>query len=216
MQADALRSMLHRSDELHHELLRRVEGVPIATCERSAAVSGMCSVSLEHAFGLRTLLAIGCCTPAIALLRLQFESLTRAMWAHYVAQEAEIAKLNAPLTLDSEQAAKNLPSVLGMVEEIGKGAGTKVPAKAYQMLAHFKDMQWKSLNSFVHGGIHPLRRQVEGYPVQLILEVLRSSNGLATMAGMTLALLTGDRSVAQAMGRIQPEFQDCLPALQTP
>jgi hypothetical protein len=116
------------------------------------------------------------------------------------------------LTTASEQAAKGLPSQVEMLEQIRKGVGTKVPAAAVEMLDQFRKISWHSLNSYVHAGIHVLRRQADGYPVQLILDVLRSSNGLSTMAGMTLALLT-DEATARSMGRIQPEFADCLPEL---
>lgn len=69
------------------------------------------------------------------------------------------------------------------------------------------------MNSFVHGGIHPLRRSAEGFPVHLVLQVLRNTNALATMTGMALAILTGDEAIAKPMGKIQPEFADCLPDL---
>lgn len=88
-----------------------------------------------------------------------------------------------------------------------------MPAAAHQMLAHFKDVSWHSLNSFVHGGIHPLRRQSEGFPVHLALQILRNSNGLLTMTAMALAVLTWDEAVAKPMRKIQPAFADCLPDL---
>jgi hypothetical protein len=81
------------------------------------------------------------------------------------------------------------------------------------MLAHFKDVSWHAMNSFVHGGIHPLRRASEGFPLQLVEQILRNSNGLTTMTGMTLANLTGDKHIARPISRLQPEFADCLPAL---
>jgi hypothetical protein len=210
---DALRLMLHRSDELHEALLGRVKGSPSDPSPRGEAAFLMCSVSLEHAVGVRVLVANRCYTAAIGLMRLQFESLTRAMWLLYVAREAAIAKLTVPLTPSGEQSAKNLPSVTEMMDQIRQGVGEKVPAAAYEMLARFKEAQWTALNSFVHGGIHPLSRHAEGYPVSLILDVLRSSNGLSTMAGMSLALLTGDENIVGSMSRVQPEFEDCLPEL---
>ena len=99
------------------------------------------------------------------------------------------------------------------VAEIGKRVGPSVPAAAHQMLAHFKDVSWHAMNSFVHGGIHPLRRQAEGFPVHLALQILRNSNGLLTMTGMALAVLTWDEAVAKPMRKIQPAFADCLPDL---
>lgn len=65
----------------------------------------------------------------------------------------------------------------------------------------------------MHGGIHPLRRHADGFPVHLALQILRNSNGLTTMTGMALAILTGDEAIAKPMSKIQPEFADCLPEL---
>jgi len=62
----------------------------------------------------------------------------------------------------------------------------------------------------------PLRRSADGFPVDLALQVLRSSNGLTTMTGMTMAVLTGDEVVAQPVSKIQPAFADCLPDLLRP
>lgn len=173
----------------------------------------MCSVSLEHATSLRVLMASGLPTSAVGLMRLQFEALTRAMWLLYAASDSAISKLMVPLTVESEQAAKNLPSASEMIEQIGKRVGTSAPEAAHQMLVRFKDMSWHSMNSFVHGGIHPVRRQADGFPLSLALQVLRNSNGLCTMAGMVMAVLTGDQAITKPMSRIQPEFADCLPEL---
>lgn len=83
-------------------------------------------------------------------------------------------------------------------------------------LTQFKDVSLNAMNSFVHGGIHPLRRSADGFPVHLALQVLRNSNSLSTMTGMTMAVLTGDESIVQPMSKIQPAFADCLPDLIRP
>lgn len=88
--------------------------------------------------------------------------------------------------LEAEQAAKNLPSTQDTIDQIGKRVGQEEPAAAHQMLTHFKDISWNAMNSFVHGGIHPLRRNADGFPVHLALQVLRNSNGLGTMTAMTM------------------------------
>lgn len=152
-------------------------------------------------------------TSAVSLMRLQFEALTRAMWLIYAASDAAIAKLSAPLSLEAEQGAKNLPNASEMIEQIGKRVDRGVPAVAHQMLVHFKQVCWTAMNSFVHGGIHALRRNGDGFPVNLALQILRNSNGLSTMWGMTMAILTGDENVTKPMSKIQPEYADCLPDL---
>ena len=205
--------MLQRSEELCDALMRNLGAASFDASERGEVALGMCSVALEHSVSLRMLVANGCMTSAVALMRLQYESVTRAMWLLYVAKESSITKLTAPLTRDNEQAAKNLPSVIEMLEELRKGVGTKLPVAAYEMLVAFRQASWTSLNSYVHGGIHALRRHADSFPVQLILDIVRNSNALSTMAGMTLSLLTGDERVAHSMGRIQIDFADCLPDL---
>ncbi len=208
-----LEEMLRRSDDLHERLLCLFDGAEFDSSPRGEASFRMCFVALEHAMSLRVLMAMGLQISAVGLMRLQFEALTRAMWLLYAANDAAIAKLMAPLTTESEQAAKNLPSVSEMIEQIGKRVGTTAPEAAHQMLVQFKEVTWHAMNSFVHGGIHPLRRHAEGFPIPLVLQVLRNSNGLSTMSGMVLAVLTGDEAVTKPMSQMQPEFADCLPEL---
>lgn len=210
-----LDSMLRRSDELHDALLRRLDGAEFDPTPRGEASLTMCAVALEHSLSLRALMALGLPTSAVSLMRLQFEAVTRAMWLIYAASDGAVAKLMATLTTENELAAKNLPSASEMIEQIGKRVGERVPAAAHQMLVRFKDVSWHAMNSFVHGGIHPLRRQADGFPVHLALQILRNSNGLTTMTGMTLAILKGDEAIAKSMSQIQPEFADCLPDLLT-
>jgi uncharacterized protein DUF6988 len=210
---DPLERMLRRSDELHERLLALLDDAGFDASPRGEAAFGMCVVALEHGTALRALMALGFPTSAVSLMRLQFEALTRAMWLIYAASDQAIAKLLAPLTLESEQAAKNLPSAGEMIEQIGRKVGQSVPAVAHQMLVHFKDVSWHAMNSFVHGGIHPLRRSAEGFPLHLALQVLGNANALVTMTGMALAILTGDEAIAKPMSKIQPEFADCLPEL---
>ena len=210
---DPMDRMLQRSDELYEKLLDLLDDTEFDGSPRGEAAFGMCVVALEHGTALRALMAIGLPNSAVSLMRLQFEALTRAMWLIYAANDHAIAKLLAPLTLKTEQAAKNLPSVSEMIDQLGKRVGRGVPIAAHQMLVQFKDVSWRAMNSFVHGGIHPLRRSVEGFPVHLALQILRNSNGLTTMNGMALAILTGDEAIAKPMSKIQPEFADCLPDL---
>lgn len=209
----ALEKMLQRSESLHEHLHQLLQDAEFDDSLHGVATFGMCMVAMEHANALRALLALSLPTSAASLIRLQFEALTRAMWLLYVASDESVAKLLAPLTTESEQAAKNLPSVSAMIEQIGKRVGDGVPPAAHQMLASFKDVSWNALNSFVHGGIHPLRRSVDGFPLDLALLLLQTSNGLSTMTGMTLSLLTGDEAIAKSMSKIQVEFADCLPEL---
>lgn len=64
--------------------------------------------------------------------------------------------------------------------------------------------------------LNAIQRGLTGYPVELLANVVRSSNGLDTMTGMLLAILSGDEALAKRMSKIQPRFADCLPPLIAP
>ena len=101
-----------------------------------------------------------------------------------------------------------------MLSEMLKSMSGKAPQAALDMLEEFKKYSWKSLSSFVHGGIHALNRHAIGYPEILLDQIIRMSNALNTMTGMMLAILSGDQRIVTAFSRIQPEFADCLPELK--
>lgn len=208
----ALEKLLARSAELEAEILSIVGGTPVYPGDRFLAAMMACGLAIEHAHALRALYTAGCPTSAASMMRLQFEALTRAFWVHWAAPELAVEKLLSPLTTESEQRAKNLPSVSEMIEAVTK----KAPPEASSMLVQFKDVTWGAMNSYVHSGIHPLQRHAEGHPLPLVLQIIQSSNGLLTMTGMLAAILTGDPRCYEPMKEIQMRFRDCLPELIKP
>ncbi len=166
-----------------------------------------CSLSLEHAYMARAAFAASAPNSAASLLRLQFEALVRAAWGLFAATDAELAKLSAALDISAEHTAKNSPGVVEMLKDVGKTAppGLAVP------LQEFHDNSRHALNSFVHTGIHALRRAQEGFPVPLAMQLVQMSNGLLHFAYRMLASLTGSQARMDAVTRAYAEFADCLP-----
>jgi hypothetical protein len=71
-----------------------------------------------------------------------------------------------------------------------------------------------SLNSFVHGGFQPLKRQSEGFPPLLVLQVIETSNAISTMAAALFAVLIADKGHRLSrLNALIPEFRDVLPEL---
>ena len=209
-----LDELLQRSDALDEAVMGLLDPETYQTYDASKRISASfaaSTVSLEHARGLRLLILAGLPASAISLMRLQYEALTRSVWLLYAAPDGAVEKLQSPLTTAAEKAANRVPSIGKMVYAIDG----KAPPSATQMLTQFKDVTADALNSFVHSGIHPLRRQRDGYPLALLSQVVRSSNGLLTMSGMMLANLSGNTNLAKRMGRVQSAFIDCLPDLLT-
>ena len=209
---DTLQALLHRSDELSERIFDILDPEtyrPADPSSRLEAAIGLALVSMEHGTALQALVGLGLMPSAFALKRSQFETVTRSVWMMWAAKDSDVYRIQAPLTLDSEKDASKLAGVSKMLAEIAAHA----PSGPAQMLAQFKETSLDSLNSYVHGGIHVLARQATGYPLQLVEQVVRNSNGLQTMAGMLLAMFGTSPDAARAMSKIQPQFADCLPTL---
>jgi hypothetical protein len=173
------------------------------------ATAELCRLSLEH--GRAVCMLLPHVPPsAIALLRPQYESLVRAVWARHAASNADLTRLFAPLTPESQQAAKKLPGVPEMLMAI-KGSG---PRGAGALLERARARLWDGLNSFIHGGIHPFQRGQDGYPLRLLLDALKNSNAMSVLTLLVLAELTDDDVVMAFVAALHEEFRDILPALE--
>ena len=204
--------LLRRSEELDQEIFTILEQGFCSRAEPSErldAAIGLALVAIEHGRALRALVSLGLMPSAISLMRPQFEAVTRSVWLMWAAKETDIEHIQAPLTLESEKAASKLPMLSKMLDQISESA----PSGPSQMLAQFKEASLASLNSYVHGGIHVLSRQGTGYPERLVEQIVRNANGLQTMAGMLLAMFSGNAEAGSKMSKIQSAFADCLPEL---
>lgn len=203
---------LNKSDELHAEILGLLHCVPAYPGIRHEVALVACGMALEHALSLRLLVRAECYTSALSMMRLQYEALTRSVWLLYAATDLQVETLASPLTLDAEHAAKKMPMFAAMLDQIVKTA----PDQASRMLFNFKETNYHAMNSFVHSGIHPLRRHAEGYPAKLIQDVLRNSNGLNVMTLQVGIVVTGDPRFAGTVRAVQEEFHQILPGLISP
>lgn len=165
------------SDKLASELYRLIDLPLFDDSTRFVTSDVACSMALEHWEATRRLFGSGLLPSGLVVHRTQFETLVRSVWLLYAATDESIEKLSANLTIESEQAAKNMPQVADMMNAIEK----KAPPQAFDALNRFKQNSWKALNSYTHAGIHLIRRHHESYPVKLIQDATRNANGLAIM-----------------------------------
>lgn len=207
-----MRELLERSGALESTLLHALGGDDFMLAEGSARVlrsASACALSNEHAAVLRLAFAGAAPNTGSALLRLQFEALVRAAWLLHAATDEQVARAAAPLDLNAEQAAKNLPGATVMLAALA----TKAPVGLVQPLQQFSDVSWKALNSFVHAGLHPLHRLDGGFPVSLGQQLVRNSNGLLHMSYRMLASLSGRADLMDTITRLWPVFPDCFPLM---
>jgi hypothetical protein len=201
------RDLFSVTDEFAEKLLQLID-LPLYEESLRLAVSDVaCSMSLEHWVATRNLLNSGMLPSAAIVHRAQFESLLRSIWILYAASEDQLAKFSADLNLETEQNAKNLPQVSDMMAAVNKNG----PLQAYEALNRFKETSWKVLNSYVHAGIHPIRRHAEGYPVQLIESIARNANLLAVLSAMQAAVLGGVQQLQREILELAAQYPVCMP-----
>jgi hypothetical protein len=199
--------LFQESDDIAVGLLSLIE-LPLLNDSSRIKISDVaCSLSLEHWHSVRSLLNAGLLSSALVVHRAQFESIVRSIWLTYAASDGSIEKLTVDLNLESEQAAKNMPQIKDMLNEISK----KGPPQAHQALERFKDNSWNALNSYAHAGIHPLRRHQEGYPIALLHSVLCNANGLAVLSCMQAVVLSGEQSLQKEVLDLATRHPACMP-----
>ena len=202
-----LSDLLYQSDELAAELSALLELSPYDNSPRISASRTLCGVSFEHSESVRILIKTGNFTSSLGVLRMQYEALTKAIWALYAASETSISKLNSNLSHGSVKWADKIPLLNELLVELNG----KAPAQALGQLNEFKEYSWKPLSSYIHGGIHAITRHGKGYPVELLAQAVRSSNGLQVITGMMLVILSGDPRQQGRMPKIQQKFASCCP-----
>lgn len=203
-----MRNVFDESDALADELMAQISVSLYDDSPRIRTSDTACSLSLEHWTSTRILLRSNLLPSAIVVHRAQFEAVTRSIWLLYAASDDQISRLTANLSLDSEQAAKNTPQVAEMMHALEM----KAPSQAYDALSRFKENSWKALNSYVHAGIHPIRRHEDGYPIQLLHDVLRNANGLAVIGCMQAAVLSGQEPLQRKILSLVSRHPACMPS----
>lgn len=201
-------TIFQRTDLLIQNLIEISNHPLYDDSSRITASADFCILALEHAESVRNLAERQLYASCIALMRVQFETLVRGIWALYCASDEDIHKITVDLTSIAQQQAEKIPMAHDMLLALGEKPQAAVPFNA---LSEFKEHSWKPLNSYVHAGMHPLARQRGGYPIQFIEQLIKISNGLVVISVMHLCILTGNGELQKQISPLHTRFADCLP-----
>lgn len=205
---EKLNQLLVRTQAFHGAALEHVAGLrPIEDMRALVAFQAGC-LALEHSLAVRILIMDGCLSSAFALFRPQFESLVRGIWLLHAASETWIEKFSQPLTIASAKQTNEGPGFADMLKELE--STPMAPSHIVEQLREFKDATWKPLNSYTHGGIHPLNRHWTGYPPQLTYDAVRNTNAVLALALQLLSIVTGDSRNMVPVHHMHVEFADCF------
>lgn len=206
--------ILTRSAELHNAAVTCMGSAAPMDHPRTISAYQCALMSVEHAAGAVALLTIGMPNAAMALFRPQFETLIRGVWLLEAAGEKWVRQYHEPLTEESARAADKAPSLKVMFDEFLKLEDPRVKG----IVAHldeYREQSLRAMNSFTHGGMHPMSRSGTGYPLGLIDNVVRCANGLVSYAAQMAALVSTDAQANMDPVRVlRKDFQDCMPAMK--
>lgn len=215
---DELEQLLARSHQFSEMLVRHLEtadGLSGGPRAQAAAAAG--ELSSEYAHATRVLLEAGTPNSAAVLLRSQYEALLRAAWLMYAASELHMDKVSTTLTAASGARAKNAKGAEVMLKELeALLVDTPTLLGLVLPLREIRDVSWTAMNSFAHGGLHPLARTREGFPLKLAADLLKNSNGMLHMAARLLARLTSSADIVSRVEAAFAGFEDCLPVMTGP
>ena len=195
--------MFHERVQQHVQTLTPYPDVRFITAFQSGLLS------LEHAVSALVLFEQGLFSSAIALTRPQFESLVRGIWLLHAANENWVTKLSEPLTMESAKRANEGEGLAEMLKQLE--ANPDAPAGIVAQLREYKEVTWKAMNSYAHGGLHPLSRTMSGYPAQLIYDVIRNANAVVALTAQLLAILSGNPENMMPVRQMHTDFMDILP-----
>ena len=215
---DEFERLLVRSNQFAGTLVGYLDSADgVADGPRAEAATAAAELSFEHAQAVRVLFEAGTPSSAAVLLRSQYEALLRAAWLMYAASEAHLEKLSVTLTVESGAKAKNAKGAEDMLKELEVLLLSTPTLRGLVLpLREIRNVSWTAMNSFVHGGLHPMTRMREGFPLKLGMDVLKNSNGMLHMAARLLARLTPSSDVVARVEIAFKEFSDCLPVVTGP
>jgi hypothetical protein len=213
MRHEKLRQLLDRTAALHEAAYNHLATLQPYPEKRSTVAFQSCLLSMEHATGIQLLVNAELFPSAYALTRPQFESLVRGIWLLHAASELWVEKLGEQLTLENASRANEGPMLADMFKELDRA--TNAPAPIVAQLKEYKAVTWKAMNSYAHGGLHPLARALTGYPAQLSYDVVRNSNAITALTLQLASILSGDPKAMEVVRRLHVDFADCLPLLNT-
>ena len=211
MTEQELAAFIERNAQFHERVAENLSELAPYPEQRYDLAMKSALLSVEHGMAAFALVSIQLHAPGYTLLRTQFETLVRGIWLMYSASDTWIDKLSQPLTEETAEASKDALMPDKMLKAL-RSSGT-APAPLLDQLEACKDAIWKALNSFAHGGFHPLARVETGYPPQLTFDVLRNSNAIVALASQLAAIVSGDPQNMNPIRTLHTEFADCLPII---
>lgn len=197
--------LLHAAVEPLWDELHEPDGL------RTLAVRGFGNIVRQHATAQWVLAQHELDVSATALVRPTYEALVRTIWALRGADDAWISAFFSPRpeAIQSDAETRKGPDVPAMLDVIARHH----PADIHRPLVALKEVTWRGMHSYVHGGIRPVVQSFVPFPYHEVGSLLINANGMLLLATNAVRIAHGLPSPTLPI--LQQQFADCLPNGQT-
>lgn len=162
-----------------------------------------CDLSIAHGVAILQLLKTNQDISALALFRIQFESVVRAYWLLMVASNLEIQKFEIQSADELLQNVK-LPTAAEMIVKLENVIEIN---HIVEMFKEFKLYSLKHLHSIVHSGRNSLIQKRIGLADSQRLVIVKQVNGFILMAAQILLRHAGKEKWIHSL---HAKYRDCF------
>lgn len=203
----SLAPILEQTWLLHQDLAHLWEEVPEPGSRRALAVRGFCEIVRQHTISQAMLAGAGLDVSATTLVRPAFEALVRAIWCMRGAKDEWVESF---LTPTAEVVGSDAETVIGPgVQKMLDELRPHHPAYIHQELVRLKEVTWRAMHSYVHGGIRPVMQATLGFQEHEVAGVVTNANGMLLTATNVERMVSGLRSPQLPL--LQTKHAICLP-----
>lgn len=199
--------VIKQTQRFHADLFDLWSDIPEPASARALVVSGFCEIVRQHAISQMLLAEAELDVSATTLVRPTFEALVRAIWSAGGASDDWIQKFLIPSreAVESDSETAMGPAVQKMLDEIRQ----RHPAHIHASLVELKERTWRTMHSYVHGGIRPLVQGLMGFHEHEVTGVVINANGMLLTATNLLRMSRGIQS--PQLPELQRRHAGCLP-----
>lgn len=166
-----------------------VNALTVPSANRARVAAALHQLSIEHFTGIHVLVGTGVYSAAFALYRPQLEAYVRGAWYHRCATDNQVAHLIA---------GGEPPSPKEQMVALER-SGVFDPGS----LTRLKDMAWRNLCDFTHGGTIQVKVRAgtlgeigQNFKAEHVASLLTASATTALLAGVGLAAVAEDDQTA--------------------
>jgi hypothetical protein len=182
---------LEKATQLIRGLDKKFDGLRVEGGVDARASAACLHLSFEHFGAIVVLLQSKLNGSAAALVRLQYEAVIRGMYFYQCASEGQAEKFFAGI---------EPPKIKVMIEAL-----EKKPGFTSGVFSRVHQREWKTMNSYTHGGSAQVQRRFAGadlvnhYSESDRLDILKAANGMVLMAATHAAIACGSLEIAREL-----------------